>query len=174
MSRNRTRTDRANCTIDIALSVEDATTLVAVSHHYEQLWGRARHVVVWTTPRRIRRRYRFIVEESNDLEARARSLVSACADDSEPHVFQIPIPDAVSYWGRLLSNVRTKRSRRKLSAATVEDREHLAEKFQRSLEAACVRHRSEVEAALATRRPLEAGWMKQMLSAGEAVAAESS
>jgi hypothetical protein len=41
------------------------------------------------------------------------------------------------------------------------------------MDEAWINDRAAVEAALRTRRPLEAGWMKEVLAAEEPVAAES-
>ncbi len=149
--------------IEIDLTEDEARSLAEISHHYEQLWGRARHIVVWTTSRKVRRRYRFIVQESNDLELQAQSLVVG-HDDKGVYLSRIPIVDAVAFWGRLLSNVRTKRSRRKLPAEVVQARELLAEKFRTSIKAAEGRFHNEIDAAVATRRPMEAGWMRELLA----------
>lgn len=151
--------------VRLALTSDELGALRQVSRHYERVMGFARHVVVATSLPRIRRRYRHIVDESTHLEQMA--IAWAGGEERADGCFEVAMSgvEAVAFWGRLLSNTRTKCSRRKLSVGTIDVQERLAETFRMALvrmPADCLR------AAVATRRRREREWMEAEL-AGEHV-----
>lgn len=128
--------------------------------------GFVRHIVVATSPARIKRRYRYIVRESKALEETARSLSRNISLESAEKVrIDLKLNDAVAFWGRVLSNLRTRRSRRKLSDAQVDVREHLEYVIATAIAAEWVNNEEAVREAIATRRQREAEWMLNELGA---------
>src|SRR5579862_7505326 len=107
----------------ISLDREDIEALVDVAHHYEDVMGLARYLVVATAPPRIRRRYRYILQESRDLEYWASEWLQIGEQSQGKAAIDISLPQAVALWGRLLSNLRTKRSRRRLSKEQLRNQE---------------------------------------------------
>lgn len=122
--------------------------------------------MVATSPARIKRRYRYIVRESKALEETARSLSRNISLESAEKVrIDLKLNDAVAFWGRVLSNLRTRRSRRKLSDAQVDVREHLEYVIATAIAAEWVNNEEAVREAIATRRQREAEWMLNELGA---------
>lgn len=135
-----------------------------LAHHYEKVLGATRHVVVWTTPSRIRRRYHFIVQESNRLEQVADKWLRQIDTTRETAVgVQLSLEETIAFWGRTLASLRTRRSRRRLSAEAVAIRETLSQKFLRGVSSVWRQRPTEVHRLLETRRPVEARWMLDAL-----------
>ncbi|GEM_PF-5935991 len=150
---------RLPASVVLCLSPDDVARLRDVAHQYEQVMGFARHVVVRLSPRHIRRRYRFIVQESAELD----KTLDGLTERSEPSELRLSIDQAVAFWGRLLANIRTKRSRRRLSAEEIDARERLAVLLQDAIAAQRPSAARVVGVAIQSRRRTEREWMTEAL-----------
>lgn len=149
--------------IVLELSRAEIENLVDVSHHYERVMGFPRHLVVLTAPARIRRKYRYIVYESSLLANLAEAWLAGEEGPHEKRSCRFELGEAVRFWGRILANLRTKRSRRPLSPEQVRVREGLDLRFGEVLADAWQRNRRMVLAAVETRPGREARWMLERL-----------
>jgi hypothetical protein len=155
--------------VDLELSRSDVEALLAVAHHYERVMGLARHIVVATSPGRIKRRYRYIVAESDALARRAEEWLTRFDEAADPAVLvRVPISDVVALWGRVLSSLNTKRSRRKLSKAMIADQEHASSLLEVALASLWADNHGDVASEIETRRGREREWMLAALT-GEGV-----
>ena len=145
--------------ISIQLSTAEIETLSSVVHHYERVMGVARHLVAATAPPRIRRRYRYIVQES----ARLDDLAADWRQDAGDSRADMSLDTAVAFWGRLLSNIRTKRSRRKTTKEMLGRQEALAGRFGVEMQALWRVHPEAVETSIGSRRRREQAWMLEEL-----------
>lgn len=143
------------------LSPEEAQALSDIAHHYEDVMGKTRHVVVWTAPRHVRKKYRYIVQESRRLESVASEIVElVSAKGGRSATVSLTPTDAVQFWGRALSNLNSRRSRRKLAPADVEVREQLSSRFAFALLPLWQVGDAALIEAVKSRRGTEAAWMK--------------
>ena len=146
----------------IPLSREDLQSLSAVVHHYEDVTGFFRHVVVATSKQKIKRRYRYIVHESNALEALVEDLIHRMGSAQELQA-QMPLQDLVAFWGRLLSSLKTKRTRRRISSEEAALRERLTVRFSDVVCCLWLERSEVVRRAIDTRRRREVEWMMQAI-----------
>jgi hypothetical protein len=79
----------------------------------------------------------------------------------------------VALWGRLLSSTRTARARRRAKAQELATREALAQKLRDAALQVRAVQPDVLEEEIATRRPVEAAWMHEELSASAAQVEES-
>lgn len=159
MTRKRARSNR---TVLVTLSREQVDDLVRLAGYYQRSMGAMRHVVRLTSPAPIRRRFQFVAEESRYLQAFAESVRDEMGNDPRPTEFTPR--SLVAFWGRALSSLNSKRSRRRMSADEIGRREALAEILRRSVERLWVQEPALIEGEIATRRVPEAAWMRELLS----------
>lgn len=156
--------------VGLRLTQPQAQALLDVSHHYEDVMGVSRHIVVWTSPRQIRRKYRYIVQESEQLERVARTIQGETVAGREE--FEITLEQALAFWGRILSSLDSRRSRRRLAAQDVSVREELSQMFGRIVRGLWDTTEPLVREAINRRRRRESGWMIAIMeedSAGQDV-----
>ena len=153
--------------ISLSLSARDVDAAAGVAHHYEKVMGAARFFVVATSPPRIRRRYRHIVQESDELEQLADTWLSRLRDSgADEIVAELTIQDLIALWGRLLSSLRTKRSRRRLSKEDVASQQSLSDRLAQYIRDADPGLKVAIRAEIDTRRRREHGWMLTDLRQG--------
>lgn len=158
MTRKHTR---PISTVTLTLTREQVDDLIRLAGYYERSMGVMRHVVRLTSPGPIRRRFRFVSEESYYLQAYAESLRSQMTGDTE--TAGLTPRSLVAFWGRALSSLNSRRSRRRMSPDEVARREALAEVCLRAVERLWLKDPSLVEREIATRRAPEAAWMRDQL-----------
>lgn len=148
-------------TISVKLTRDEIDDLVQLARYYERSMGPMRHVVRLTSSGVIRRRFQFVAEESRWLAAFAESV----RDEEAANAGEVTFTprSLVAFWGRALSSLNSKRSRRRLSPAALERREALAEKLRRAVERLWLQQRNIAENEIATRRASEAEWMRRLL-----------
>lgn len=157
--RNMTR--RSVSTVDVSLTNAEIEDLLQLAGYYERSMGVMRHVVRLTSSRPIRQRFDFVAEESRLLRAFAQSL-----RDNEPdgsHEVAFTPRSLVAFWGRALSSLNSKRSRRRMSAERLAGRQLLAEKLGRGVEKLWLRDPATVAREMSTRRAPEVAWMREQL-----------
>jgi hypothetical protein len=159
MSKKRAR---PNVTVSVTLTREQVDDLVRLASYYQRSMGVMRHVVRLTSPGPIRRRFRFVAEESRYLQAFAEAVRAEMTNDSDPT--ELTPRSLVAFWGRALSSLNSKRSRRRMSAEEIGRREALADTLRRSTERLWLNEPALVESEIATRRAPEAAWMREQLS----------
>jgi hypothetical protein len=147
----------------IPFSLAELRTLDRLAHYYQRSMGPMRHIVRFTAAAEVRAKYRFIAEESRWLQKFIESAVA----ESDTGEGEIPIEFAsravIAFWGRVLSNLHSKRARRRMKAEDVAMREVLAEKLSAAARELEVRWPGSLESDLATRRRDEASWMRENL-----------
>ncbi|HEV3312675.1 MAG TPA: hypothetical protein VG815_19350 [Chloroflexota bacterium] len=152
----------------MSLTRADLLAMLELAHHYETVVGVTRHLVVATSPRAIRRKYRFIVIESLALEAEAADQLAKLDESGHDEItLELSVHDVVAFWGRVLSNLRTKRSLRKLSSRQVAVREELEGKLATAMREFWARDEVESRRAINTRRMREVPWMLEALGADQ-------
>lgn len=149
-------------TISLTLTREETEDLVRLAGYYQQSMGFMRHVVRLTSRGPIRRRFHFVAEESRYLREFAESVRSEMTADSVDVEFTPR--SLVAFWGRALSSLNSRRSRRRMSAEVIERREDLSDKCRRAIERLWLKNPTLVENEIATRRAPEAEWMRQSLN----------
>jgi hypothetical protein len=149
-------------TVPVTLSREEVDDLVRLSGYYQRSMGVMRHIVRLTAGGPTRRRFKFVAEESKYLLAFAESVRSEMT--AETIDAQFTPRTLVAFWGRALSSLNSKRSRRRLSAVDIERREILSDKFRRAVERLWLKDPELAEAEIATRRTTESDWMREALS----------
>lgn len=148
----------------VELSREDVQTLAALAHFYDRSLRPVRLFIRITSGRDMRRRIRFVAEESNWLEQFARAAQDEmAAAGAQSHGVRLTVRSLIAFWGRVLASLNTPRSRRKLSEAQIEERERLALKLEEAAARLAGRDRAALHRELDTRRPVEAGWIRERL-----------
>ena len=160
--------DDPESTLQIEFTREELEILKAVAHHYERVMGAARYVVVATSPSKIRRRYRHIAAESDGLESRVDGWLSEIADE-HTLVVSISLAQVVSFWGRLLSNLNTRRSRRRLSDQEATAQEAVANRLAGAVVEFAAANGEAVRETIETRRRREREWMDARLASEHVV-----
>lgn len=150
--------------INIELTRNEVWTLRNLAHYYERSMGPFRFIIRATSRSEIRRRLRFVADESAVLsdfaEATHREMVNRELD--EMAVAMTP-RTLVAFWGRVLASLNTRRSRRHLSQTQIEQREVLAGKLADSALLLSRRNPNLFEEEIATRRPREVDWMRDQM-----------
>jgi hypothetical protein len=148
----------------VDLSIGELETLGAVANYYEKSMGPMRYLVRLTASSEVKTKLRFVTEESLWLrrfsEATYQDMQAAGQENAQ---IALTPRALIAFWGRLLASLNSRRSRRRLSAEQVKEREGLAQKLQ---DAACLlseRDPDLLEQELRTRRPVEAAWMREKL-----------
>lgn len=159
-----TRRKRAVSTVSpvkLDLTAGEIDDLAALAGYYERSMGMMRHVVRFTSPGPIRRRFQFVAEESRWLRAFAESLQSAPAESRREVEFT---PRAlVAFWGRALSSLQSKRSRRRMSPGAIAARQVLSDKLGRAAAELWLRDPATLSREVGTRRAPEAEWMRRQI-----------
>lgn len=147
----------------IHFSFNELRTLGRLAHYYQRSMGPMRYVVRLTASAEVRAKYRFIAEESRWLQRFIESVLAEAAPGDEEVPVEFASRTVIAFWGRALSNLHSKRARRRMKPEEVAIRERLTEKLcaaARDLEA---RWPGTLESEFATRRPDEATWMREQL-----------
>lgn len=150
--------------ITVHLDLEDVQTLRDLAHYYERSMGRFRLIVRATSRAEVRSRFRFVAQESEVLQEYADALLREMTEQQlESMAVELAPRALVAFWGRILASLGSRRSRRRLSSAEIERREALSEKLAEAAARANKRDRAALERELATRRPIEATWIRERL-----------
>lgn len=151
-------------TVTVRLARRDLETLLSLAHYYERSLGPMRHLVRLTGSRETRQRFRYVAEEGKWVQRFIESALRDMKPGPEAMAqVHFTLRTLVACWGRILATLNTRRARRKLSAEDVAQREALEERLREALRPRYQRDRTLVEAELATRRPVEVEWMRQLL-----------
>jgi hypothetical protein len=160
----RKRQRAVPATVTLSLTVEDVDDLVRVAGYYERSMGFMRHVVRLTSARAIRQRFRFVAEESRWLTVFAEAT-RADMRGSETEVDFTPRA-LIAFWGRALSSLQSKRSRRRMTPTQLAQRELLAGKLERAAARLLLDKPGVMAEELRTRRASEVTWMRERLEGG--------
>ena len=129
--------------------------------------GPARYMVRFTSNAQVRSKFRFVADESAVLQAFAEATRDEmAAEGSTTRDVTMTARTLVAFWGRVLSSLNNRRSRRKLSADGIGEREQLADKLGAAARIVSRQKGVDIERELQTRRTDEAAWMRERL-AGE-------
>jgi hypothetical protein len=153
---------RSVSTVSVTLTRQQVDDLVRLAGYYQRSMGVMRHVVRLTSPGPIRRRFRYVAEESRYLQAFAESLRAEMTDDAQS--LEFTPRSLVAFWGRALSSLDSRRSRRRMSAEEIERREALTAVMRRAVERLWIKDPALTESEIATRRAPEAAWMREQLN----------
>ena len=150
------------CTVN--LTTDEVDTLVLIADYYQKAMGPMRHIVRLTVTGDVRAKYRFISEESKWLkrfaEGQRKDMEEARTMRSEVALTSRAL---VAFWGRLLTSLNSRRSRRRLSPEELRRREELAAKLEEAARSLERRHPGALQKELLTRRELEAEWIRARL-----------
>lgn len=148
----------------IHLTGAEVETLVRLANYYEKSMGPMRHLVRLVAPAEVKTKYRFVAEESKWLRRFAETTREDMQRAGQTSADVTLTPRAlVAFWGRVLASLHSRRSRRRLSAEQVQEREELAAKLQNAARTLSKRNAALLEQELQTRRPIEAGWMREQV-----------
>jgi hypothetical protein len=152
-------------TVSLLLTFDEIAALVRLSSYYGRTLGFVRRVIQLVSPGETRAKARFVQEESYWLRrfAEANRDRMATRDDTESPVDFTP-RSLVAFYGRTLGTLNLPRSRRRMSAGQIEQREALAEKLRSALVMLYAADRQLVEEELQTRRLRELRWIEDVLS----------
>jgi hypothetical protein len=126
--------------------------------------GPMRLLVRLTASAEIKSKYRFVMEESKWLKQFAQATHEQMKADGVSSVRVSFTPAAlIAFWGRLLTQLNSRRSRRRMSQDQVRERDVLSAKLQAAAADLCKVSPDAVAQALNTRRPTEAEWMRVQL-----------
>lgn len=163
--RSRVSGKGADARVRVPLSGDELATLELVAEYYDRAWGRFRHVVRLLSGRQTRERFRRVSREGGVLlrfvqaeRARQRQTPTRGLETVEFTPLAL-----VAFWGRLLSSLASRRSRRKLASEELSRRESLAELFTEAARALRRTDAPTLEAAIASRRLTEQSWMRARL-----------
>ena len=148
----------------VNLSRREVELLAVLAPYYEKAMGPMRHVVRLTSSRETRERFRFVGEESRWLRRFAEAtLQDMRSRNQETADVALTVAALIAFWGRILASLNSHRSRRRLSAEAIAERETLAAKLARSARQLWRETPEIVETELSTRRPAERAWMLETL-----------
>lgn len=148
----------------VFLSIGELRTLARLAHYYQQSMGPMRYIVRLTASAEVRAKYRFIGEESRWLQKFIESVPMTSANQDGEIGVEFASRTVIAYWGRVLSNLHSKRARRRMKREDVTLRECLAGKLCVAAQQLEARWPGSLESDFATRRPDEASWMREQLS----------
>ncbi len=155
---------RRQPTAILQLNPQEAKLLVHVATHYQRAMGPMRFLVRLTAPAEIKAKYRFVSEESRWLKRFAQATYDQMqADRAETADVSFTPSALIAFWGRLLTSLNSRRSRRRMSHDQVRAREGLAAKVQEAALSLWKESPEIVDQVLETRRPTEAEWIRQRL-----------
>jgi hypothetical protein len=184
MARPKTHSRAEIPTVRVALELDEIETLVAISDYYRRSMGPMRHVIRLAASGDVRRRFRFIADESfwlrrfaeatrdsiltnQQQEAPSGSPSGSPRGSPREYPVDLTVPTLVAFWGRILSSLNSPRSRRRLKQDEIARREQLAIKLRDALAASVALDPAPLQNAIATRRPQERAWMSDQLAAGD-------
>ena len=146
------------------LSLREVQLLVRVATHYQAAMGPMRFLVRLTASSEVKSKYRFVTEESKWLKQFAEATHRQMeADGVSSARVSFTLAALIAFWGRLLTQLNSRRSRRRMSQEQVREREELAAKLQVAAADLCKINPEAVAQVLETRRPTEAEWMRVKL-----------
>jgi hypothetical protein len=159
----------------LTLTEDDIDALIRVAHFYERSMGPMRYFVRLTSGHEVRQKFRFIADESLWLErlllatrqtlAPAAGTLPGDSGPQHPTASLTLTPTAlVALWGRLLSGTRTPRARRKAKGRELAIREDLERTFMALARNLWSSEPHLLDTEIASRRPVEAAWMREELS----------
>ena len=147
------------------MSREEVLLLKRIAPYYQKAMGPMRVVVRLAAPRDVRTKYRFIVQESEWLRKFVEAVLEDMeGEDAEEFVVRLTPRALIAFWGRLLSSLNSRRSRRRLSARELEGRSALSAKLEATAREMWDRDRGDIEREIATRKRSEAEWMRERLA----------
>lgn len=148
----------------IAVDADEADLLVRIADYHLKSMGLMRYVVRFTASREVRDKYRFVAEESRWLKRFAQTVRDDMSEAGKECLEVSLTPRSlVAFWGRLLSSLNSRRSRRRLSGEDVLRREALAAKLEEAARSFAALQPAMLEDELETRRPAEREWMRRRL-----------
>lgn len=140
----------------ITLTGPEKETLRNLADYHLRAMGPMRHLVRLTSRREVRQRLGYLTQESMYLRLFMEGELQKEAGEG-PVMFTIPA--LVAFWGRVLSSLNTRRSRRKLKPSEVERREELSRRFAAVARQLSPHERASFDQELDTRRPREIQWI---------------
>ncbi len=146
------------------LTAHELALLIKLANYYEKAMGPTRHLVRLTAPKEVKLKYRFLKEESEWLRLFAESARDRLRDsgaDEIPVAFTVRA--VVAFWGRILSNLNSTRSRRRLARDAVQARERMAVRLQQTVVELSATHPDLIAQEILSRRSREVPWMQQAL-----------
>jgi hypothetical protein len=169
--KKKASTASAPIVLAVRLRIDELETLIEVADYYQRSMGFMRHIVRLGSGPEMRRRFRFVAEESQWLGRFAETTRDQMIErgDRERSV-SMTVPALVAFWGRLLASLHSSRARRKMSAAQIASREELAKKLGDVAADLWRRQPAAIDTAMETRRSTEREWMRDALSAGKGAA----
>ncbi len=155
-------------TVTIGLSRSEIELLVKLAHFYERSMGPMRYLVRLTAGSEVRAKYRFIAQESRWLERFIASGLSEQSTTSQKEIdLEFSYRAVIAFWGRVLSSLNSRRSRRRLKGQRRIEREELERKFRRTAREIERASPGQLEREFETRRPVEVDWMREALADAE-------
>ncbi len=148
----------------LAMTAPEINLLIKLANYYEKAMGPTRHLVRLTAPKEVKLKYRFLKEESEWLRLFAESAQERLRDsgaDEIPVAFTVRA--VVAFWGRILSNLNSTRSRRRLGRDAIQARERMAGRLQQTLVELRTTHPDLIAQEILSRRSREVPWMQQAL-----------
>lgn len=171
MSPKRTRRAEPIQT-HLMMTVDDLERLKTVAHHYERSMGPARHFVRWASGPEMRARFAFVSVESTWLERFIEAALAETEKQGGTAEITFTVRTLIAFWGRLLSGLESRRTRRKIAQPEIEAREELAHRLGEAARRMRAEFPDEFEAELQTRRTPEAAWMRERLGQDEVPSAD--
>jgi len=146
------------------MTAHEIDLLIKLANYYEKAMGPTRHLVRLTAPKEVKLKYRFLKEESEWLRLfaeSARDRLRVSGADEIPVIFTVRA--VVAFWGRILSNLNSTRSRRRLARDAVQARERMAVRLQQTVVELRATHPDLIAQEILSRRSREVPWMQQAL-----------
>jgi len=148
----------------LGMTAPEIDLLITLANYYEKAMGPTRHLVRLTAPKEVKLKYRFLKEESEWLRLFAESARDRLRDsgaDEIPVAFTVRA--IVAFWGRILSNLNSARSRRRLARDAVQARERMAARLQQIVVDLRATLPDLIAQEISSRRSREVPWMQQAL-----------
>lgn len=148
----------------LAMTAPEIDLLIKLANYYEKAMGPTRHLVRLTAPKEVKLKYRFLKEESEWLRLFAESAqerLRGSGADEIPVAFTVRA--VVAFWGRILSNLNSTRSRRRLGRDAIQARERMADRLRQTLVELRTTHPDLIAQEILSRRSREVPWMQQAL-----------
>jgi hypothetical protein len=152
-------------TVSILLSLDEIATLVRLSSYHGRTLSFVRRVIQLVSAGEMRAKARFVQEESYWLRRFAQANRDRIeANGGTESAVEFTPRSLVAFYGRTLGTLNVPRTRRRLSAKQIEQREALAEKLRSALVTLYRNEPELVAEELQTRRLRERTWIDQALS----------
>jgi len=148
----------------LTMTAHEIDLLIKLANYYEKAMGPTRHLVRLTAPKAVKLKYRFLKEESEWLRLFAESARDRLRDSEDDEVaIAFTVRTVVAFWGRLLSNLNSTRSRRRLTRDAVQARERMASRLQQAIVDLRTTHPDLIAQEILSRRSREVPWMQEAL-----------